>query len=383
MTSSRPTLLPILAISTTILVWATAFPAIKLALTQLEPLPLASIRYAIAALLAAIWLVWKRPARMPLPHLLLCAGCGIVGGAGYSVLLNIGQQTVAAGAASFLIKTESLWMATFAVVLLKERFPPIAWGGTLLCIIGIGLIASAQAGGLTLNSGAAFVLGAALCSATGFTVQRQLVSRYGALHVAAIMFISAALALSPWLSQAIAQTGNASLAVRGWIGFLGIFPTAIGLVCWAYALGTFGVARAGNFLYLIAPIAMLIAWLIAGEPPKMSTVLGGMLILAGVVIVNMRGKTVQTPVDVRTETPATDTAPLPTSRNDEADACKPEKRDRFTEEEYADEECANRSDTGPDGIGGAERQGFHRHGEQAEADDHRDDGQQGQDRSMP
>ncbi|MCE3544059.1 hypothetical protein LXJ56_28170, partial [Escherichia coli] len=78
MTSSRPTLLPILAISTTILVWATAFPAIKLALTQLEPLPLASIRYAIAALLAAIWLVWKRPARMPLPHFLLCAGCGIV-----------------------------------------------------------------------------------------------------------------------------------------------------------------------------------------------------------------------------------------------------------------------------------------------------------------
>ena len=161
MTPSRPTLLPILAISTTILVWATAFPAIKLALTQLEPLPLASIRYAIAAVLAAMWLIWNRPARMPLPHLLLCAGCGIVGGAGYSVLLNIGQQTVAAGAASFLIKTESLWMATFAVVLLKERFPPIAWGGTLLCIVGIGLIASAQAGGLTLNSGAAFVLGAA------------------------------------------------------------------------------------------------------------------------------------------------------------------------------------------------------------------------------
>lgn len=306
MTQSRHTLLPSLAIATTILVWATAFPAIKLALTELQPLPLASIRYAIAALLAVIWLIWTRPARMPIHHILLCAGCGIVGGAGYSVLLNIGQQTVASGAASFLIKTESLWMATFAVFLLKERFSPVAWGGTLLCIVGIGLIASAQAGGLNLNSGAAFVLAAALCSASGFTVQRHLVGRYGALHVASIMFIAAALALSPWLPLALTQTTNASIAVRGWIAFLGVFPTAIGLVCWAYALGRFGVARAGNFLYLVAPLAMLIAWMIAGEPPKMTTIIGGMLILAGVIIVNTRGKTVSPPVQAIAEVAVTD-----------------------------------------------------------------------------
>ncbi|MBA8879490.1 DMT family transporter [Phyllobacterium myrsinacearum] len=308
MTQSRPTLLPALAIATTILVWATAFPAIKLALTELQPLPLASIRYAIAALLAVFWLIWTRPVRMPFRHLLLCAACGIVGGAGYSVLLNIGQQTVAAGAASFLIKTESLWMATLAVLLLKERFSPIAWGGTLLCIVGIGLIASAQAGGLTLNSGAAFVLAAALCSASGFTVQRHLVARYGALHVAAIMFIAAALALSPWLPLALTQTGNATTTVRIWIAFLGVFPTAIGLVCWAYALGRFGVARAGNFLYLIAPLAMLIAWMIAGEPPKTTTVMGGMLILAGVIIVNTRGKAATPQIQTMAEVPVTDPA---------------------------------------------------------------------------
>ncbi|QND55157.1 DMT family transporter (plasmid) [Phyllobacterium sp. 628] len=291
MIKTRTSLIPSAAIATTILVWATAFPAIKLALSELQPLSLASIRFAIAALLAVIWLLWKRPSRMPVNDILLCAVCGIIGGAAYSVLLNVGEQSVAAGAASFLIKTESLWMATFAVLLLKEKFPLLAWGGTILCIIGIALIASAQSGGLSWNSGAAFVLAAALCSATGFIMQRRMVARYGALHVAAIMFIAAALALAPWLPQALAQTSSASLDIRVWVIFLGVFPTAIGLVCWSYALGHFGVARAGNFLYLIAPLAMLIAWLVADETPKTSTILGGLLILAGVIVVNTRGKT--------------------------------------------------------------------------------------------
>lgn len=259
MTQNRTTLMPSLAIAATILVWATAFPAIKLALTELQPLPLASIRFAIAALLAVLWLFWRRPARLPLKDTLLCAICGIIGGAGYSVFLNFGEQTVAAGAASFLIKTESLWMATFAVLLLKEKFPLFAWGGTALCIVGIALIASTQTGGLNWSSGATFVLAAAFCSASGFTLQRRMVARHGALHVAAITFIAAAVTLAPWLPQALMEAGNASVDVRGWLFFLGVFPTAIGLVCWSYALGHFGVARAGNFLYLIAPLAMLIA----------------------------------------------------------------------------------------------------------------------------
>lgn len=289
MTQPRTSFMPSLAVSATIFVWATAFPAIKLALTQVQPLPLASIRYAIAALLAVLWLIWRRPTRMPFKDTLICAICGIIG-VGYSVLLNFGEQTVAAGAASFLIKTESLWMATFAVLLLKEKFPLLAWAGTILCILGIALIASAQSGGLSWSQGATFVLAAALCSASGFTLQRGLVARYGALHVTAITFIAAAVTLIPWLPEALIQTSSASIEIRAWIVFLGVFPTAIGLVCWAYALGHFGVARAGNFLYLVAPLAMLISWVVASEAPQTSTMLGGLLILMGVFIVNKRGK---------------------------------------------------------------------------------------------
>jgi drug/metabolite transporter (DMT)-like permease len=206
------------------------------------------------------------------------------------VLLNLGQVTVSAGAASFLIKTESIWMAILGVVMLKEAFNIWAWAGTLIGFIGIGLIANAQPGGIALGGGAAFVLAAAICSAIGFVLQRKLVQRYGALHVASIMLISAAVTLSPWLPTAISEMRTASTTTVLWVVFLGVFPTAVGQICWSYALGHFGAARAGNFLYLVAPLATLLAWLMYGEVVSLFTIAGGILVLSGVILVNTRGR---------------------------------------------------------------------------------------------
>lgn len=246
----------------------------------------------MATCFAVAWLLWKRPALMPLADLLTCVACGVVGAAGYSVLLNLGQVTVSAGAASFLIKTESIWMAFLAVVMLKEAFNIWAWAGTLICFAGIGLIANAQPGGIALGGGAVFVLAAAICSAIGFVLQRKLVQKYGALHVASIMLISAAVTLSPWLSAAVSEMQSASAATVSWVVFLGVFPTAVGQISWSYALGHFGAARAGNFLYLVAPLAMLLAWLIYGEAVSLFTIAGGILVLGGVILVNTRGRSI-------------------------------------------------------------------------------------------
>lgn len=287
---SLSSLLPSLAVAATITVWAIAFPAIKLALLEMHPLPLASVRYAMATCFAVVWLLWKRPALMPIADLVTCIACGVLGAAGYSVLLNLGQVTVSAGAASFLIKTESIWMAILAVLMLKEAFNIWAWAGTLIGFIGIGLIVNAQPGGIALGGGAAFVLAAAICSAIGFVLQRKLVQRYGALHVASIMLIAAAVTLFPWLPTAISEMRNASATTVSWVVFLGVFPTAVGQICWSYALGHFGAARAGNFLYLVAPLATLFAWLMYGEVVSLFTIAGGILVLGGVILVNTRGR---------------------------------------------------------------------------------------------
>lgn len=292
-TPAAPTphpLLPALALAATILTWATAFPAIRLALRHVEPLSLAALRFAIGALLALAWLAWRRPPRLPARDLALAALCGLIATAGYGIFLNLGQRTVSAGAASFLVKIESLVMAGLAVLLLKERFGAWAWLGAVVALGGVGVIAADQPGGIRLGGGALLVLAAACCSATGFVLQRPLIGRHGALRVTAIALIAAALATAPWLPRGVEQALAAPPEALGWILFLGLLPTTAGLLCWSVALGHYGAARAGSFLYLVAPLALLLAWPLAGEAPALATLLGGALVLGGVLLVNTLGK---------------------------------------------------------------------------------------------
>ncbi len=53
--------LPALAIAGTVITWSFSFAAIGYALREVEPLPLAAIRFALAAVFAIAWIAWRRP----------------------------------------------------------------------------------------------------------------------------------------------------------------------------------------------------------------------------------------------------------------------------------------------------------------------------------
>ncbi len=61
--------------------------------------------------------------------------------------------------------------------------------------------------------------------------------------------------------------------------YLGIFPTAIGFLTWAYALSRTTAGRMGATTYLVPPIAILIGWAMLGEAPAALAFVGGALSL--------------------------------------------------------------------------------------------------------
>ena len=84
----------LLAALATVVLWASAFPTIRVALADFEPVPLASLRFTIASVPMLIWCAVRRPT-LPAPrHLLLFLACGAIGIALYNVALNTGQRTV-------------------------------------------------------------------------------------------------------------------------------------------------------------------------------------------------------------------------------------------------------------------------------------------------
>jgi drug/metabolite transporter (DMT)-like permease len=278
------------AVAFTIISWAAAFPWIRIALNELAPIPLASARFAIASIPILAWLAWKRP---PLPargDALRIFLCGLAGIALYNIFLNTGQQTVAAGAASFIVNSAPILTALLALIFLGERFTVWGWIGTIVSFCGIAVIASGQPGGLTFGAGSIFILGAAVCTGSYFVLQKPLVAKYGAMPCAAYTMLIGALLLSPWLPGAASTLSVSSWTAFGAVVALAVFPAALGYATWTYALGHFGAARASNFLYLIAPVATALAFLFTGETPNISTIAGGALSILGVIIVNTRGR---------------------------------------------------------------------------------------------
>ncbi|MFM0367200.1 DMT family transporter [Paraburkholderia sediminicola] len=288
--SARQPLLAAGAVAFTIVSWASAFPFIRIGLQGLAPLPLAAARFATAALLVIAWLAYRRP---PLPTWrdgLRFVLCGFLGIALYNALLNTGEKTVAPGAASFIVNTLPIFTALLAAVFLGERFNRWGWFGSLVSLVGIAVIARGQPGGLTLGAGSTLILGAALCSASYFVLQRRLIPVYGALTCTAYTLLAGAVLLAPWLPGALSSLGSAPHGTLQAVLVLGVFPAALGYATWTFALGYFGAARAANFLYLTPAVATALSAVLTGERPGLATLCGGLIAIAGVVFVALRGR---------------------------------------------------------------------------------------------
>lgn len=286
----RSALLPALAVAGTVITWAGSFPAIGMALRDIEPLPMASVRFAIASLLCIAWLAWRRPRGIAGRDLVTLGVCGLLGIALYNILLNSGQTTVSAGAASFIVNTQPMFMAILAVIFLREPFNGWAWFGTTVGFAGLALIAWGQPGGLQFGAGSSLILGAALSAAAFSVMQRPLFARIEPLTVTAIVLLAGAVILTPWLPQGIEQFGKAGAEAKMSVIFLAIAPAAIGQLCWSFAIKAYGAARAGQFLYLIPPLATLLAWATLGDVPQWTTIAGGIAAMAGVLLINTWGR---------------------------------------------------------------------------------------------
>ena len=75
---------------------------------------------------------------------------------------------------------------------------------------------------------------------------------------------------------------------EGWTGiaFLGIFCSGLAYIFWYDALQALPVAQTGAFLYFEPVVTVIVAVLVLKERLYLATLLGGVLILAGVWLVN-------------------------------------------------------------------------------------------------
>lgn len=268
---------------------ASSFPFIRMGLQGLPPLELAAARFGVAALLLLPWLAWRRPELPGFMDGVRFLLCGVLGVALFHVLLNTGELTVQAGAASFIVNTMPIMTALLSAIFLRETLPLWGWMGSLCSLGGVALIAQGQPGSLGLIAGSSLILGAAFSCALFAVLQKSLVARYGAVPSTAYTLLAGAVCLSPWWPEALAALEPADTRTVFAVAWLGVFPSVIGYASWSYALGYFGAVKAANFLYLVPVVASLLSAFLLDESTGILTLAGGALVVAGVIAVNLYG----------------------------------------------------------------------------------------------
>ena len=268
----------------TVGLWASAFVGIRSAGHDFSPGALTLGRLSIASLVLGTVVVVRReplPARGDLPALLVC---GLLWFGVYNVALNAAEQRVDAGTAAMLVNVGPILIAVLAGVVLREGFPRSLLTGCAIAFAGAVVIGAATSHrGVSAGWGALLCLVAALAYAGGVVAQKPVLARVSALQVTFLACVVGAVVCLPFAPALIREAGDAGAPALRWVGYLGLFPTAIAFTTWAFALSRTTAGRMGATTYLVPPLAILMGWLILGETPPVLAFAGGALCLSGVV----------------------------------------------------------------------------------------------------
>jgi drug/metabolite transporter (DMT)-like permease len=287
---TSPTFRAALAGAIAIVAWAAAYPAIRVGLRAYPPGELAALRYLVASAVFAVYFPCHRQTLPRGRDLFLISLAGAIGISAYNLLLNTGELTASAGAASLIINCMPVFAALLSVLFLGERLRPAGWLGIATSFCGISVIALCSPEGIHFGFGALLILVAAFSSAVMGLIQKPLLARYSSTAITACLMWSGALVLSPFLPSALRIAAHGPAGPTLAAVFLGLFPAALGYLMWALVLSRLTLSETASMLYLIPLGAIAISYFWIGEVPTGSSIWGGGLAIAGVVLLMQYGR---------------------------------------------------------------------------------------------
>ncbi|MET8335688.1 DMT family transporter [Streptosporangium canum] len=281
----------LLAVGITVVLWASAFVAIRSAAQYFSPGALALGRLlAGSVVLGIIWLARREglPPRAAWPGIL---GSGLLWFGLYMVVLNWGEQEVDAGTAAMVVNVGPMLIALLGGWLLKEGFPPRLLAGMAVSFAGAVVVGiSMSDGGRASIVGVLLCLLAAVTYAGGVVCQKPALKHASAVQVTTFGCFVGTAACLPFAGPLVTEIAAAPLPATLNVVYLGVFPTALAFTTWAYALARTTAGKMGATTYVVPALVVLMAWAVLGEVPGWLTLAGGLLCLAGVAVSRGGGK---------------------------------------------------------------------------------------------
>jgi len=275
----------------TIIMWSSAFPGLRYSLEYYSPLAIMLLRFLIAsATLLLIGAIRKTrlPEKKDLPKF---AVAGLVGIFMYMILLNYGSVTVVSGVASFIIASSPVFTIILSRLVLKEIVRPIAWIGVAISFCGLVAIMLSQTSEFSFSLGVLLILGAAISTSGHNVMQRSFLKKYTALEATTYTVLAATVFMLAFAPSLIRELPSSPIDVNLVVAYMGVFPAGLGYLTWSIALSNAEkTTYVTVFLYLSPFLSSLLGFFWLGETFSMWTLLGGLVIIAGMALTNLSGK---------------------------------------------------------------------------------------------
>ena len=285
--------LPLLAVWGTVLFWGLSFVASKTILnTGVPPMTMVCIRFVIATILLNIFLRRFDPgARLRKKDILPLAISGIFGVTIYFFFESRGIQLTSASHASLIIAVIPVITLLAEVVLYRGRVSLLTMAGVALSVVGVVLVVwrpgAAREGGVSLL-GDLFMFGACIAWVVYIFLSRDLHRRLSDIAITAYQNLFGTIFLIPLALLEMRHWVPITLAAGLSLAYLAIFCSALSNFLYVYSLSRLGPVAVSPYINLIPVVGVVGGVALLGESLLWTQIVGGVVILAGVLIVSRR-----------------------------------------------------------------------------------------------
>jgi drug/metabolite transporter (DMT)-like permease len=281
------------ALGTVYLVWGSTYLAIAIAVETLPPLLYAGLRFALAGLLLAAWLVLRgvdlRISRREL------AGAAAVGMLLLTIangLVVLAERTVPSGVAALIVASIPLWIVVYRMIA-GERVGRDLLAGVLLGLVGVTILV--VPGGLdgTIDPvGALMLFGATLSWSLGTVLSPRLETPRNALVSTAYQMLAGGVVLLVvGLGRGeLAHVDPATFSMRSLIAFayLVVFGSLVAYSAYTWLLQNTSVSLVSTYAFVNPVVAVMLGALILAEPITPTIVIGAAVIVVAVAFIVLR-----------------------------------------------------------------------------------------------
>ena len=270
----------------TIIFWSLGYVLTRLALQYFSAYSLGFLRYATASLVL-IFLAAAAKMRLPaVKDLKWFLASGTAGFFLYMIAFNSGSVTVTAATSSVIVATAPVMTTLLARIIYKEKILRVQWVAIAIELLGV-IVLTIMESGLTFNSGLLWLFGAALLLSIYNLLQRKLTQDYSAMQITSVSIFIGTIMLSIFSPISVRELPGAPAAQIASVICLGVFCSAVAYFSWSKAFEKAHRSSAvSNYMFLTPFLASILGIALAQEPISSSTIVGGMIIIAGLLLYN-------------------------------------------------------------------------------------------------